>query len=549
MLMTTEGQLVDKKSLRVVTGKTADWTELAKDCVAFATAQGGKLFIGIEDHDDLPPKNQRIEPVLLDTIRRKISEKTVNVSVLPSIVTASNGGQYIELVIQRSLQVPSTSDGRYYIRIADTSKPVIGDEIMRLASERTALPWETLTTHLVPRDNVDQVKKKKFCEAIRASDRVKLSVKEKTDDELLDHYMLARDQWLTNLGILCLGRREERAQLGVAPVIQYIKYDETGQKVSKLAWDDFSLSPMEMLEAVWTEVPDWRESYEVPDGLYRQNIPHYDEIVVRELLTNALVHRPYTQRGDIFIKLYPDRLQIVNPGTLPLGVTPRNILHTTVRRNEHLARVFHDLKLMEREGSGYDMMYEVLLSQGKQIPEVVEGPDYVEVTIRKRIFNLRIIDFIAKADSMYQLSQREKICLGLLAQNEAMSALELCKSLELPNSTYLKPWLDKLVQIGIVQSSGRTKGTMYHVSPELIKRLDFKATTTLKEIEVYRLRELIISDLRKYGKAKISDIHMRIGKDIPRRRLQTVLAKLVADGVVGKEGERKYTVYCWLGDL
>jgi|UPI000232B6EA ATP-dependent DNA helicase RecG len=28
-----------------------------------------------------------------------------------------------------------------------------------------------------------------------------------------------------------------------------------------------------------------------------------------------------------------------------------------------MARVFHDLKLMEREGSGYDRMYEVLLSQ------------------------------------------------------------------------------------------------------------------------------------------------------------------------------------------
>jgi len=45
---------------------------------------------------------------------------------------------------------------------------------------------------------------------------------------------------------------------------------------------------------------------------------------------------------------------VVNPGPLPLGVTPQNVLHTTVRRNEHLARLFHDLKLMEREGSGFD---------------------------------------------------------------------------------------------------------------------------------------------------------------------------------------------------
>ena len=47
-------------------------------------------------------------------------------------------------------------------------------------------------------------------------------------------------------------------------------------------------------ESVWLEVPDFRERYELPDGLYRQSVPSFDEIVVRELLVNALVHRPYT---------------------------------------------------------------------------------------------------------------------------------------------------------------------------------------------------------------------------------------------------------------
>ena len=37
-----ENILQDKKSLKSVTGKTADFTELAKDCVAFANAKGDK---------------------------------------------------------------------------------------------------------------------------------------------------------------------------------------------------------------------------------------------------------------------------------------------------------------------------------------------------------------------------------------------------------------------------------------------------------------------------------------------------------------------------
>ena len=58
--MSQEGQLLDKKSLRVVTGTTANWKELAKDCIAFANAQGGRLLIGIENYADLPPVEQRI---------------------------------------------------------------------------------------------------------------------------------------------------------------------------------------------------------------------------------------------------------------------------------------------------------------------------------------------------------------------------------------------------------------------------------------------------------------------------------------------------------
>jgi ATP-dependent DNA helicase RecG len=62
--------------------------------------------------------------------------------------------------------------------------------------------------------------------------------------------------------------------------------------VNKLVWDDYELSAIELVDAVWQGVPDFRESYEIPEGLFRSSVPAYDEIVVRELLVNALVHGP-----------------------------------------------------------------------------------------------------------------------------------------------------------------------------------------------------------------------------------------------------------------
>jgi len=541
--LSQEGQLLDQKSLRSVTGKSADWNELVKDCIAFANATGGRLLLGIEDEQDQPPSGQLIPADLPDAIRRKIAERTVNVSVLPDVVTAPNGSQYIDLAIPRSIAVASTTDGRYFLRVADQSKPVTGDDVLRLASERAALPWETQTTLQVPRADADPAKVVKLVSALRASDRVKPSVKEKTDDELLDHYQLAQGAYLTHLGILCLGQQRHRAQLTTSPVIQFLKYDEQSQKVNKLVWDDHTQSPMELIEAVWLEVPDFRERYELPDGLFRQNVPAFDEVVVRELLVNALVHRPYTQRGDIFLNLHPDRLEIVNPGPLPLGVTPQNVLHTTVRRNEHLARLFHDLKLMEREGSGFDKIFEVLLSQGRPAPELIETHDRVQVTVRRRILKPEVIDFIAKADQTYQLTQRERIALGLLAQHDALTARELTKTLELATVDAVQPWLKRLLEWHLVQSTGRTQATRYFIDPGLLRNLDFVGGTTLKRIEPHRLLALIVEDVGRYPQSKIGDIHQRIGLEIPRSRIRRGIEQLVKSDKLQSEGVRSGTRY------
>jgi ATP-dependent DNA helicase RecG len=541
--LSREGQLLDQKSLRAVTGKTADWHELAKDCVAFANATGGRLLLGIEDYQRQPPADQRVPCDLPDTLRRKLAERTVNVTVLPNICTAANGGQYIELTVPRSMAVASTTDGRYFLRVADQSKPVLGDDVMRLATERSALPWETQTTIHIHRADIDPVKFSKLIRALRASDRVKPSVKEKADDELLDHYQLAQGQYLTNLGILCLGRQPQRALLASSPVIQFIKYDELGQKVNKLVWDDHSLSPMELVEAVWQEVPDFRERYELPDGLYRQNVPAFDEVVVRELLVNALVHRPYTQRGDIFLNLHPDRLEVVNPGPLPIGVTPQNVLHTTVRRNEHLARLFHDLKLMEREGSGFDKIFEVLLSQGRPAPELIEQHDRVQVIVSRRILTPEVIDFIAKADQTYQLTQRERITLGLLAQHDAMTARELTIKLELPTPDALQPWLKRLLNWQLVQSAGRTQATHYFVDPGLLRSLNFTGETTLKRIEPHRLAALVLEDLQRYPRSAISEIHQRVGGEIHPKQIKRALEQLIERGAVRFEGNNRWRRY------
>lgn len=542
--MSPEGLQRDQKSIRYLLGKHRDADDLASDCVGFANAAGGEILLGIEDHAAEPPADQRVEELLVENLRKRLPQITINVSAVPQKRTANNGGEYIEIRVAGNQQsIASTSDGRYFLRVADETRRLLPDDLGRLMADRNSLVWEMNVVRRVSSRQYDARKQADFVNQVRASDRVSAFLKSKSDDELLEHYLFTKDGCLTNLGVLWIGRREDRAALLHAPIIQCIKFDERERKVRKWIWDDYRLNPRELIQAVWDEVPDWRETYELPAGLFRTTVPHYEEVVVRELLANALVHRPYSQRGDIFVNLYPDRLEVHNPGLLPIGVTPRNILHVSATRNPHLAKVFYDLKLMEREGSGYDRMYEALLTSGRPAPQVVEGDDRVAVTVRKQIIKPEIIDFMAKVDRTMQPSQKELITLGMIAQHDAVTAAQLVSALSLRHANDLKVWLGRLESMHLVQSRGRTKGKEYLVGPETLRRLDFKGTTSLRGIESHRLNELVLRDLGIYRSASIAEIHQRIGPEIPRRKLRHELQKLCQEGRVTRTGAKRWTRY------
>nr|WP_305043584.1 hypothetical protein [Geoalkalibacter sp.] len=163
--------------------------------------------------------------------------------------------------------------------------------------------------------------------------------------------------------------------------------------------------------------------------------------------------------------------------------------------------------------------------------------------MRRRILKPEIIDFIAKADQTYQLTQRERIALGLLAQHEAMTARELAAMLELPSVDALQPWIKRILEWDLIQSAGRTQATRYFVDPRLLRTLNFVGGTTLKRIEPHRLSALIIEDVSRYPKSKIGDIHERIGREIPRSRIRRGIEQLVKAGKLMAEGVKNGTRY------
>ena len=540
-----ENKNIDKKSLKFLKGKQTDWDELAKDCVCFANAQGGFIYIGIEDKATLPPEKQKItDRNLPDIIQKSIAHRTINVGVAVTIETAENKAEYIRVQVFRNAQtIASTTDGKYYIRVHDECKPIPPDEMARLAADKNAFVWEEQITKRVPVSQYDEVKRRAFLNDIRNSQRVSRFIKEMADDEILDFYFIQKNGFLTNLGILWIGKRNDRASLLYPPAIQVIRYDDKDEKVWKLLLDDYLSNPKELLERVLDDVPDWQESVEVSEGMFRKNIPFFPIEVVRELVVNALVHRTYTTRGDIFINIFPDRMEIHSPGRLPFGVTPKNILSQSIRRNEQLSKIFYDLGLMEKEGSGYDLVYAKLLGSGKPLPIVKETDERVTVIVKKQFVSKEVVRLMDKASNEFSLKQKELISLGLLAQQQSYTALEISSILNQNEEVGLRNWLGRLIDLELVIKTGKGKGTQYAVNPEFIRKINFKGKTNLKNIEDYRLEELIYKDLTAYPNSGFGEIHQRIGKEINQFKVKRMLKYMVDKQILetkGKTGGMKY---------
>jgi ATP-dependent DNA helicase RecG len=412
-----------------------------------------------------------------------------------------------------------------------------------LAAEKNAFQWELVVAQKTTLSQADQSQVQFFLSHIKKSEKVSEFVKEKSDVEILEHYqLLSPEGFLTNLGVLWLGTSAQRARLSYPVTFQYIVYNEREEKIRKKDWHFHQNNPMQLLLEIEKEAVELTYSTELPNGLFRDTIRKYPKEVIRELLINAIAHKRYTTAGDIFLEVYPDRVVFTNPGGLPLGVTKNNILHERQRRNPHLIQTLHDLKLMEGEGSGYDLVYEKLSLDAKPFPEIESTFNKMVVTVQSTVMDEEALSVIDYVNKHFQLTQKETITLGVIATRKKLLSTHLSNELQLSQEEKLKHWLGSLLDKNILISRGAKKGTEYLLNPDLFSKAKLNLTPSLKTIEPHKLEALIIEDLKYNGKSGMTAIKERLSEVYPND-IQKLVYKMAKKGIIEKEGADKNRVY------
>jgi len=166
-------------------------------------------------------------------------------------------------------------------------------------------------------------------------------------------------------------------------------------------------------------------------------------VVLREGIINAIVHTDYAERGSpLRVAIFDDRIEIENPGLLPLGLTIEDIQKGVSKlRNRVIGRVFHELGLIEQWGSGIQRMMAACREAG--LPD----PQFEELGTRFRL------TLSTTPDKSPQIDTIDQSILDLLAVGEGQATAQIGAAISLsPRATRTR--LANLVQRGLVSEVG-----------------------------------------------------------------------------------------------
>ncbi|MCE5221528.1 MAG: hypothetical protein LLF98_09770 [Clostridium sp.] len=108
-------------------------------------------------------------------------------------------------------------------------------------------------------------------------------------------------------------------------------------------------------------------------------------VAIREIISNAVVHRDYSISGaDIKFAIFDDRIEVTSPGLLPKTLDIEDIkIGRSEIKNKVIARFFKEINFIEEWGTGIKRIIKSCTDAGLEEPIFMETGMFFKVTIKK----------------------------------------------------------------------------------------------------------------------------------------------------------------------
>ena len=379
-------------------GKTLDFKreevemqKALKTIVAFANTSGGTLVLGVAD-------DKSVLGVADVKMQEERYTNAIATGVSPALAAdvrpiQHEGGDLLIVRVPRFLGpfyvTAEGEDEGIYVRSNSSSRQATPEQRDELRREATAQAWDERPC---PGSTLDDLDAEAVDRAFGAVDRRVDSAALETLKIVVRHGDLRVP---SNGGVVLFGTADARQRLVPGARFRCARFlgttkdeildrlDVADSVLEALGPPKDTVTPGHLGEVRAFIRRNTRMAARI-ETMHRQNIPEYPARALREVLANAVAHADYSQRTmPLRVQIYDDRLEVENPGGWPLGFDEDDFKSGVSKiRNQVIARVLHELDVIEGWGSGYERILSSCERGGYPVPTWEETGPVLRVRLR-----------------------------------------------------------------------------------------------------------------------------------------------------------------------
>lgn len=341
ILLNTENQFLDFKSKRI-SGK-----KIQETVVAMANADGGEIFVGIEDPNVkienslehwIGFKNYEEANPLIRTISQDIKPQPLVEFEYYQIDSLKEKGLVLKISIEKSQDVHLTSSHEAFLRKNAQNLSIIGDHLVDLKLSKGVTSYED---QVISGYSSEELKSEpeliKFLKIyspkteplqyLKKQRLVKLDSNE--NNTIVAGILLYAENPSVIIPKKCAIKISRYETREIEPQREHLKEQSTIEGSINYQIDESVVSIQKIIESMKILRENKLESVKYPIE------------AIKEILVNAVIHRDYNVSDDILVTIYDNRIEVKSPGRLPGHITKDNILDERFARNAKIVRLLN----------------------------------------------------------------------------------------------------------------------------------------------------------------------------------------------------------------
>ena len=334
--------------------------EYLKWLCGFANAQGGTIYIGIDDAGNVV--GVKDVKKLMEDIPNKIQS---GLGIVADVNKHTKDGKdYLEIKVNSS-SYPISYHGEFHYRSGATKQQLTGIALTEFITKKTGVRWEDVTVDGITVDDLD-------AESLKIFRREALRSKRMSEAEL----NISNEELLSKLKLLSNGKLKRSAVLlfyGDPSIVQVGSFVKVGKFANGTVeyHDDLEGSLIstadKIVDLIYLKYLKAKITYE-----HDRRVETYPfaRNAIREAIYNAIAHNCYMYGTPIQIRIEEEQIIISNRCILPEGWTAETLMqpHDSIPYNPDIANVFYRAGYIESWGQGIQKICDECTTLGAELP-------------------------------------------------------------------------------------------------------------------------------------------------------------------------------------